>query len=394
MSHAWRGRILLVDDDDRNLRLLRRILEVEGYETTSANHGELGLELLHHERPDLVLLDVMMPGLDGHTVCRRIKAHPDTASTPVLFVTALHDDAQQVQCLDVGGDDFVTKPVDPAVLLARVRTHLRIKHLHDRVAQSRDELRGKNQRLEALERMRDDLMHMLVHDLKSPIAALDLSLQLLDERHADAGDADRPTLDNLRDCAIRLEMIVRNILDVAKIEEAKLTPRLAPTSLHRLLDDSLRPVRVLAAHDQQRVVTHLADDLPWFPLDADLIGRVLENLVSNALKSSDEGDVIEVAVCLDPDGRLLVTVKDRGPGIPDELRCAIFEKFRGADDRQRSSNHGLGLTFCKLAVEAHGGAITVRPRDGGGSVFEFHLPALVEPRETGLRALQTEPILA
>ena len=373
--------ILVVDDDPRNTRLLTRILEVEGYETRTAPNGESALELLQTWQPDMLLIDVMMPGMDGFELCRRIKSDERLRLLPTLLVTALTDMSDKVRGLDSGADDFLTKPINRAELLARVRTHFRIKLLRDEVVESRESLAKKNRKLAALERMREDLMQMLVHDLKNPLGAIQLNVELL-QQTLELSDQGRPTLANIADCASRLSMMVQNILEVARLDEAEVKLELDRFEFHQVFEDVARSFQVLLDMEDKSLMVNAEPMVgKQFVGDSSIISRIVQNLVANAVKVSPErGEVLISAEPCDDDA-VLVTVADRGPGVPDELTESIFEKFSGVEARRNGLmvNHGLGLTFCKLAVEAHGGTIWVEAREGGGSLFRVKLPSRALP---------------
>jgi len=376
--------VLVVDDDARNSRLLSRILEAEGYHTRSAPDGESALAQVAAERPDMMLVDVMMPGLDGYEVCRRIKADPETRAIPALLVTALNDPSDKVRGLDAGADDFLTKPINRGELLARVRTHFRIKRLRDEVVDSRESLARQNRKLLALERMREDLVHMLVHDLKSPLSAIQLNVDLLQTLgDGEACEVSGTVVDNIAQCVAKMSSMVGNILDVARLEGSEMSLRLQHFALSELAGALERHFQVFVRDDAKTLTVDVPDALPHVIADRDMVSRVLENLVSNAIKLTRRGGDIVVLAETGEGGETLVTVADRGPGVPENLREAIFDKFTTLETQRIGlmANHGLGLTFCKMAIAAHGGRIWVESRDHGGSLFRFTLPAM--PVERG-----------
>lgn len=371
--------ILVVDDDPRNRKLLQRILASGGFGARTAEDGETALRAVHDEPPALVLLDCMMPGIDGFEVCRRLKTDPDTRALPVLLVTALGG-ACEVRGLDAGADDYVTKPVDRESLLARIRTHLRIKKLRDELVESRETLAVQNRKLSEVEELRHDLVHMMIHDLKSPLNALDISVELLrEELHEALSDNAQMALRNIDECSVRLGFITRNILDVARLERAEMELETSEIAARELVQSMLRSSAVVAQHRAVDIVVDIADGVPEFRADSELIGRVLENLVGNALKVTDPGGAVAIRVTSEPPDSIVLSVDDRGPGVPVADRALIFDKFARRKLRNSpaaSANHGLGLSFCKLAIEAHGGAVWVEDHLGGGSRFRFRLPLI------------------
>lgn len=367
------GRILVVDDVPANVRLLAGILKIAGHEVETAPGGAEALERLavaNTPLPDLVLLDVMMPGMDGFEVCRRIKA--STPFLPVVLVTALHETADRVQGLDAGADDFLTKPVDEVEVTARVRSLVRVKR-------QRDSLERAYADLKRAETLRDHLTAMLVHDLRTPLTSLILPLETLSETATmDPNEPElrREMLVMAKQSAYRLLGMVNDLLDVSKMESGQMMLDLADISPTSLLEDALRQVAALAENKNIELISDTPTAPPLIRGDASLLGRVLVNLLGNALKFTPTGGRVTTSIRSLPEGSIMIAVQDTGEGIPKEAFSRIFEKFGQVEGRQagRRMSTGLGLTFCKMAVEAHGGEIKVESEIGKGSTFSFTLP--------------------
>ena len=383
------GTVLVVDDELYGRELLTSMLRVGGYRSLTADSGEAALDVLGRERVDAVLLDVMMPGMNGYEVCRRIKEDARTAGVAVILVTALTAADEQVHGMDAGANDFVSKPVQRTALMARLRAHLRDKRQRDQADRGRTQLRSEIAELKQLERMRDDLTHMLVHDLKNPLHALQASLETLDGDAAAAGPGGS-ALRLVEDSAARLGKMVQNILSIRTMEQADIRLSQDAFRFVELLAGCLAGVRRAAEQVPLQLTQAVAPQADRFCGDRDLVARVLDNLLSNAVRLSKPGGDLRVEV--EPHGadHVLVTVADRGPQLPRSMRERVFEKFVTGDDKRAvlGVNQGLGLTFCKLAVEAHGGRIWVEPRDGGGNRFRF---TLARPEEDAER--RTAPAL-
>ena len=370
--------ILIADDVPANVELLTDQLAVLGYRTTAAPDGPSALRACLERRPDLCILDVSMPAGElgvpdraaGFEVCKRIKRDPRTARIPVIFVTALNDTADRVKAIEAGGDDFLTKPHNRLVLGARVRSLLRLKAATDALE---DSLRKQRE----LERVRDDLMKMIVHDLKSPLTSVLATLEMVgDGDHGPVTASQRTALVDAHLKAEELLALIDDLLELARIEEGGVP--VVPTSLDPavFLADLARDWEVRVAAAGARVAVEVAADAPVVQADRALLRRVFGNLLQNALTHGGHGVAVRLQARRDPAG-LLLTVADTGPGIPPEYQELIFRKFEtvrlhGAAPRVRSS--GLGLAFCKLAVDAHGGRIWVQSADGDGSQFHVLLP--------------------
>jgi two-component system sensor histidine kinase/response regulator len=357
--------VLIVDDTPDNLRLLTGILEGLDYEVRPATSGAQALQAAEHAPPDLVLLDVTMPEMNGYEVCRRFKANPQLKDIPVIFLTALSDIADKVKAFEVGGVDYITKPFHLEEVQARVRTHLALRSANVQLASS-------YAKLQQLEQMREDLVHMVVHDMRSPLTVLAGRLEFLKEECEKLGPEAVADLHAAMHGAQVVARMANDLLDVSRLEEGKLGLAVAEHDLGVLADEVRAALR---GFERGRPVELEIEEPTIAACDSSLVRRVLENLVSNAIKHTPKGSVIRISVGL-RDQRARVAVSDGGPGVPPEARTKIFEKFgmMAARNHARYHSAGVGLAFCKLAVEAHGGRIGVEPRQPHGSTFWFELP--------------------
>ncbi len=365
--------VLVVDDNEANRLLARDTLEDEGYRVVLASGGEEALSLFNAESVDCVLLDIRMPGVDGFAVCERLRALPNGADTPVVFLTAQRDVDTFDRALRAGGDDFLTKPVRPTELVIRVQSALKLRQLRSALREHYDLLKHQRDDLIRLQLQKERLMAFVVHDLKNPVSAMDLHAQVL-LRDASLPESVRESAEQIRESARRLSRMILNLLDLSKGDEGKLTAKRAHVDLRSL---ARRVEAELEGNARERGVRLESKiDVEGMDADEDLLQRTLINLVENAVRHAPRNTAVRLEAVRDG-ASITIRVSDAGRGIPTEMRAKIFEPFVQIEltGPQRSrGGYGLGLTFCRLAVEAHGGTIWVEDANPGAA-FVLRIPA-------------------
>jgi signal transduction histidine kinase len=388
--------ILVADDVQANVELLFDQLHVLGFRAIAAYDGPSALQACFDHKPDLCILDVSMPagdlGVDdrsaGFEVCRRLKRDPRTARIPVIFVTALNDTTDRVKAIEAGGDDFLTKPHNRLVLGARVRSLLKLKAATDALEESYRKLRE-------LEKLRDDLMKMIVHDLKTPLTSVLATMEmLLDGDFGPVAPEQRQVLGDAEGKAEDLLALIEDLLEVSRLEDSTLALDLHPIAPGAFLTEIVHEWQLRFQQEGTRAAVDVADEAPVFEADKSLLRRVFANLIQNAITHSSTPVTIQLSARRDGDG-ILFTVADDGPGIPPEYQELIFRKFARAKtpNAPRVRSSGLGLAFCKLVADAHGGRIWVRSVEGKGSAFHLALPTR-PPRERITLAATTGEMVA
>jgi two-component system sensor histidine kinase/response regulator len=360
-SGTARGVVLVVDDQLKNIQIVGTILTKEGYEVIPATSGAQALQRTAARLPDLVLLDVVMPEMDGFEVCRRLRDHPDTSDLPVIFVSAANDAETIVRGLEAGGMDYITKPFNKAELLARVRTHVDLRRARETTARF---LREK-----------EHLVSMVAHDLKNPLSAIKLSAQtaseLPPEKAATAGEL--------------LQHIVSTSDDMLKFIDRFLSSRAREVVPDRL-DQAPIPVTDIAAMlnawqvPARRKGTTMRVEIPETTRpptgDAVTVRQIVDNLVSNAIKFSPLGS--EIAARLEEDENdLVLTIEDEGPGFTEEDLSHLFEEYTRLSARPTGgeSSTGLGLAIAKRGAERMGAKLSINNRtDRSGSRAELRFP--------------------
>ncbi|HEY0141802.1 MAG TPA: response regulator [Thermoanaerobaculia bacterium] len=361
------GQLLVVDDDAANRDVLSRRLQQQGHAVTTASSGRDALAELSAAAYDVVLLDIMMPDMDGYEVLRLIKADERLQHIPVIMISALSEVQSVVRCIDAGAEDYLAKPFDPVMLRARVGASLEKKRARDRETALYAQLQENYKRLQELEKLRDDMRNMIVHDLRTPLTSLIVGVEML-EKHGELNASQREMMTIATTGGKTLLGMINDLLDVEKMESGADTLHYEELSPGTLVAGALAQVASLAELQGTALVTDLPPGLPLFPGDANKLSRTIVNLVANAIKFTGPGTVT-ISVSQQPES-LRFAVRDTGPGIPAEAFGRIFEKFGQLDARTKVGT-GLGLAFCKLAVEAHGGSIHVESTPGEGSTFSF-----------------------
>ncbi|MEH2072045.1 MAG: hybrid sensor histidine kinase/response regulator [Nostoc sp.] len=362
-------RILAVDDTRDNLILVQTILESEGYEIDLASDGIKALQKIEQSPPDLILLDVMMPGIDGYEVTRRIRNNRAISSyIPILLITAFHE-SSVVEGLDAGADDFIRKPFDTDELLARVRSLLRLKH-------SLDEQ-------QKMARQREDFVSRLTHDLRTPLVAADRMLNLFEmETFCKISPEMKKAIAVMIRSNQNLMLMVNTLLEVYRFEAGKKTLNWEVCDLPEIAQEVVSEITPLTNEKglNLKIDTSLLDaeakNAGIIMGDRLELRRVLYNLIANAIKFTDTGGITiriwEKSLNSQHQDWVTIEVEDTGYGIAPEDQTTIFERFR--QGRNKRSGSGLGLHLSHRIVEAHTGTIQVVSEVGKGSLFTVQLP--------------------
>jgi len=369
--------ILIVDDVPANLEVVSRHLENHGYHAVVAQSGQEGVERAERVRPNLILLDVLMPGIDGFETCRRLKANASTRDIPVIFMTALTDAADKLTGFEVGAVDYVTKPLDGAEVLARIDTHLSLyalrRELERQNAQLRQEIAARKQTQEALQRSNtelEQLAYVASHDMQEPLRMVASYLQLVAQRYQGKLDADADEFIGFAvDGAKRMQALINDMLAYSRVG-TKARP-FAPTDCEATVDMAIFDMRVAIAESGARVTR---GPLPVVMADGPQLAQLFRNLLGNAIKfRGTEPPQVHIDAEA-ADGGWCFAVRDNGIGIAPEYFDRIFVLFQRLHARREYAGTGIGLALCKKIVERHGGRIWVESSPSAGSVFRFTIP--------------------
>ena len=369
--------ILIVDDVPANLEVVSRHLESHGYRTVVAQSGKEGIERAELVRPNLILLDVLMPGVDGFETCRRLKASETTRDIPVVFMTALTDSADKLTGFEVGAVDYVTKPLDGAEVLARIDTHLSLstlrRELERQNAQLREEIAARERVQEALQRSNtelEQLAYVASHDMQEPLRMVASYLQLVADRYQGQLDAEADEFIGFAvDGAKRMQALINDLLAYSRVG-TKARP-FAPTDCAAIVATAIADLRVAIDESGARVTS---GPLPVVMADAMQLAQLFRNLLGNAIKFRGSAPPQVHIEAESADAGWRFAVRDNGIGIAPEYFDRIFVLFQRLHGRREYPGTGIGLALCKKIVERHGGRIWVESVPGSGSVFRFTLP--------------------
>lgn len=355
---------MLVVDDDDDVRKISVARLRATYRVAEASTGREAIDEVAKGDIDLLLLDVMMPGMSGIEACRQIKAATAGTFLPVLLLTALDDQANRNEGLQAGADDYVTKPID------HVELKLRVEHLL-RLRAQEQVIRRQVAELERLAALRDDLTSLVVHDLRNPLVGVNGALELMKLSPSLTRD-DRDMVELAMSSAARIKDLTEDLLRVRMLEDEGLKPATEPVQLATLAASALSAVTAAAHHAKVKIA--ISGAAREVAVDRKLMLRVLENLLVNAIRHTRES--IDVILSERPE-HVVVDIADRGAGVPDALKPQLFQKYGAVQARAeggKRSGHGIGLYLVDLVTRAHKGSIEVLDREGGGAVFRVVLP--------------------
>jgi CheY-like chemotaxis protein len=410
MNRSIRRQTVLVADDSLTVRMeIRDLLEAHGYEVCLVRNGRECLDFLEEEMPDLVLLDLVMPEIDGIEVCKRVKSAERTMEIPVLLLTAAGDIEDKVRGLKAGAEDYLTKPFEEAELLARIASHLRIKELiyqlHEEIDERKKtefELQEAKEKAEEANRSKSDFLARMSHEIRTPMNAIIGFSELTHRTELTPKQSDY--LKGIRDSARSLLGIIDDILDFSKIEAGKLSMESVDFDLRDALDNMASMVGLRAEEKGLELLFSIDPHTPHHLIGDSLrLGQVLINLGNNAVKFTEQGEIVVRTKLLETDGEdvcLQISVSDTGIGISAEQKKNLFQAFTQADGSitRKFGGTGLGLVICKRLVEMMGGTISLESEEGKGSTFAFtaYFKRQAQPKErppvpavdlNGLRAL-------
>lgn len=369
--------LLLVDDNPTNLDLLARVLKGNHHRVRTVTSGAMALEAARRQPPELMLLDVSMPEMDGYQVCQVLAQQAALAAIPVIFISALDDPLDKVKAFQVGGRDYITKPFSTEEVLARVEHHVSLGRLQKDLERQNQALLDANLKLKEVHTLKANFTAMLVHDIRSPLAGVGLVLDSLKE-----GLALRPALLLQAEQSFnQVRLLLDEMLELHRSEHGQVPLELQPLDPTHWLGGLATAYELRATESGLSFQAHIPEGLPEVCGDRAQLDRVMHNLLDNALKFTPRGGAIRLEAAQDFGSGvesglrfLRISVIDTGRGIPPDKLPFIFDPFRQTEREDAERGFGLGLAIVQRLVAAHQGQIRAQSQPGFGTSFTLHLP--------------------
>lgn len=361
-----RSSVLIVDDLPNNVRLLSIMLTEKGYQVRKAINGQMALNTVRSLIPDLILLDINMPDLNGYQVCEQLKADEKTREIPVIFISALDDVLDKVKAFQVGGVDYISKPFQGEEVMARIENQLTICR---QKKQLQNEIKERQKTEETLE----IYLHAVSHDLRNPVIGMSMILNnLIKNSQGETKEVSRKILQQMANSCDRQLTLIDSLVETRQNDLWGVSLELKPLSLYEIGQQIGQEWELRLKENQATLINNFSPDLPLVNADAHHLWRVFENLLANALKHNPQGIIITFSARLEGN-YLRCSIADNGVGISETQRKQLFDRYqRGNNNNQISL--GLGLYLCRQIIHAHGGEIGIMNNDEKGSQFWFTLP--------------------
>ena len=371
--------ILIVDDVEQNMQLLGQILHKEGYNLSFAVNGKIALEKAILQPPDLILLDIAMPDMDGFEVCKKLKSHDTTSDIPIIFISAMDQVEDIVKGFEFGGSDYVTKPFNASVLKKRVATHIGLKEKEDLIRLKNEELIHANEQLNLQIQTKDKLFNIIAHDLKSPLNTLLGGLGLLGTRSLDdsegLGEKEKLKFIQMMQESVHNGLcLINNLMQWAQVQTGAIDFSPSKTSIASVVNEAISLNNLHAVEKKITVRSEVRSDL-ILSLDGYMIETVIRNLLSNAIKYTKAHGNIVISLESNEHNHI-ISVTDTGVGMPQKQLEKIFliGNNHSLPGTMNEKGTGLGLILCKDFIEKHAGSIWAESEEGKGAKLSFSLP--------------------
>ena len=359
-------RILIVDDTIANVQLLGNFFKKKGYQINIAQNGLQALDIVKAMPPDLILLDIMMPEMDGFETCKRLKENPETEDIPVIFLTAKVEMEDIIKGFKVGAVDYLTKPFNMEELLARTNTHLELQRARKTI---------KNQNAELIEaaKLREDVDQIMRHDLKTPLNAVIAYPQLL-LMNQNLGEKEKNQINKISESGYRMLNMINLSLDLFKMERGAYQLNPLPVNVLKVLENIETEVEKTKDTKNLTIKTELSgqpvgkEDRCTISGEELLCYSMLANLIKNAIEASPEGEVIRINI--DQKEACKISIHNKGT-VPENIRANFFEKYTTSG---KTTGTGLGTYSAKLIAETQRGQISMATSESEGTTITIRLP--------------------
>jgi len=359
--------LVLIVDDDKFMRMqLHCMLQEDGYQIVEATDGEEGLAACIHYAPDLVLLDAMMPVMNGFTCCDNLRKLPESSRIPVLMITSLEDQESVDQAFEVGATDYITKPVHWGVLRQRVLRMIQ-------ASRAEEEIRKALEKEKELNELKSRFVSMTSHEFRNPLSSILFAAELL-EHHSDSltDEKREKYIHQIQAAVKKMNHLLNEVLEIGKAEAGKLDFNPIPIDLASYCQHLVEEMQLIAGKQYALSFHKVGTGFNAF-MDEQLLGSILTNLLSNAIKYSPKGGKINFdLICKET--AAIFRIQDEGIGISAADQAQLFSTFHRGNNVGKISGTGLGLAIVKNCVELHGGNIAVESEVGVGTTFVVTLP--------------------
>ncbi|WP_017715392.1 ATP-binding protein [Kamptonema formosum] len=367
--------ILIVDDAPDNLRVLSSMLTKQGYTVRKALHGKMALTACGISLPDLILLDIKMPDMNGYEVCQHLKASEHTRDVPVIFLSALDGALDKVKAFSAGGADYITKPFQVEEVLARIENQLTVGHLQRQLAEKNARLEQFNQELTRSNAELEKFAYIASHDLQSPLQVIVACADLLSRKYEDTLDADAEhAFQEILNSCLRMKNLIHELLTYSRVGKNSL--KFEPADCTAVLEEALANLHADIS-SSGACITH--SQLPKVMGSRTQLMQLFQNLISNSIKFRRPSvpPKIEISAQAQKSGEWLIAVRDNGIGIAPENFHRLFEAFQRLHSYSQYPGSGLGMAICKKIVDCHGGRIWVESQQDVGTTICFTIPPVI-----------------
>ncbi len=373
-------KILIVDDVSRNIQILGNILSQKQFQIAYAQSGQEALDICSVQDFDIILLDIMMPGMDGYEVCKKLKDNTSTKEIPVIFLTAKADMDSIIKGFEIGGQDYITKPFNASELLARVNSHLLIKeqkeqlqtlnhHLEDIVRERTRELETANHKLNILDKAKSNFLSIISHEIRTPLNGIIGLTELLNQSNID--QEQKENINFLKDASSRMMKFSDTALLITSLKIQDHSPEILSVSVNNLISNSIDEYKKENSNSTLQINNNIPTDNLLVKADSSLLKICFTRIIDNSAKFGGNNATLNISAKTNHNS-IFITFTDNGPGFSEEALTNLFDLF-GAGDILHAEGTGLGLATCKLILDTHEGNIEIKNVDLGGAQVTIRL---------------------